>query len=323
MTENRIIEIDWDNYAEVITLLKSCQKRRDQLRAQTGYQAVIFNGKEKNIKKYSHILDHIFDCDINDIFQQETLSQDKKFYVYAHCDPRHPLIAKSFDIKDIFLLTKFPFLKFKPFYIGKGTDDRFIDFNRTGVHRKIRTEITKIGKEIIPIKLAENLTEIEALSLESKLIDLLGLISLSKNGQLANLDEGINSKERRRKYTDPGVPGFLKENGFNVVYSQEPRTMTIKKLQNIAKSVFLRYKNDFNYFRTTAYFATTSDYHIKAIYEGGDISILSETFKNVQIITEQRSYDVAEKIRIGDKIKYRFDKNPNTSFDTCPPPSNN
>jgi hypothetical protein len=40
----------------------------------------------------------------------------------------------------------------------------------------------------------------EALILESKLIDMFGLIA--SGGKLVNLDEGVNSKERRLKYKE-------------------------------------------------------------------------------------------------------------------------
>lgn len=45
-----------------------------------------------------------------------------------------------------------------------------------------------------------NLTEIDALMLESKLIDIFGIIATG--GNLVNLDEGINNKERQMLYKD-------------------------------------------------------------------------------------------------------------------------
>lgn len=85
-----------------------------------------------------------------------------------------------------------------PFYIGKGKGTRSTDLNRNETHRKVRQKIQKFGKDIIVFKIAENLTEKEALILESKLIDIFGLMSFK--GRLVNLDEGIAVKERRQKY---------------------------------------------------------------------------------------------------------------------------
>jgi hypothetical protein len=54
----------------------------------------------------------------------------------------------------------------------------------------------------------ENLTEMEALCLESKFIDIFGL--MSKSGRLVNLDEGLKSKERQMLYRD----SLIKLNSF-------------------------------------------------------------------------------------------------------------
>lgn len=46
----------------------------------------------------------------------------------------------------------------------------------------------------------DGLTELEALCLESKLIDIFGLIG--KGDRLVNLDEGIKSQERQQIYAE-------------------------------------------------------------------------------------------------------------------------
>ena len=87
-----------------------------------------------------------------------------------------------------------------PFYVGKGVGDRAYDLNRNETHRKVRQKLQQFGQEVSVKILKSGLTEMEALILESKLIDMFGLIA--SGGKLVNLDEGVNSKERRLKYKD-------------------------------------------------------------------------------------------------------------------------
>jgi len=121
----------------------------------------------------------------------------KDFYVYYHTDPRESsLIYLKYDIE----------LKFlgKPFYIGKGKNDRYKSLNsRSSSHRnKIKTLLNmNIPEDKIFIKLQENLNEREALELESKLITFFGCngeysykrkyFSDKKGGILLNSDTSI------------------------------------------------------------------------------------------------------------------------------------
>jgi hypothetical protein len=87
-----------------------------------------------------------------------------------------------------------------PFYIGKGTEDRAYQLNRNDTHRKVKQRILSEGRNIEITILQDGLTEREALMLESKLIDILGI--KANYGSLCNLDEGINVDERRALYRD-------------------------------------------------------------------------------------------------------------------------
>ena len=111
-----------------------------------------------------------------------------------------------------FLASKFG-LSFVPFYVGKGQGNRWLDFNRNDSHRKIRSTLVKQNKDIHSVKVVENLTEGQALSIESKLIDILGLKSISPHGLLVNLDEGKDALIRRKNYSK-GVLSIVKKNGF-------------------------------------------------------------------------------------------------------------
>jgi len=76
--------------------------------------------------------------------------------------------------------------------------------------------ITKI------VKLAENLTEAEALSLEAKLVDILGLRHYCREGWLVNMDEGKDFEARRNFYKtiNPEISKILDTNRF-------PKTRTV------------------------------------------------------------------------------------------------
>lgn len=107
---------------------------------------------------------------------------DRKYYVYAHCDPESKFILLP---KEIGGTSRYPF------YIGKGTKDRAYNLKRNEGHGvKLRSLITKgfENKDIVKI-IKDNLTEVEALELESKLIYFFGTIfEKDKHGILVNLD---------------------------------------------------------------------------------------------------------------------------------------
>lgn len=116
--------------------------------------------------------DHLFDG-----------SKDRKFYVYAHVVPSNKKIVFDCSIN-----MHFPGV---PFYIGKGTGDRAYDLKRNQGHGATLQELLKMGKvgsDIVYI-IAENLTEPEALALESKLIYFFGTkYEKDRDGILVNLD---------------------------------------------------------------------------------------------------------------------------------------
>ena len=139
--------------------------------------------KRQLVKRYVFI-DHLLCQDWNHLYS-DNFSKEKKFYVYAHVDPRvqvHPNI-------------RFPSLgTYKPFYIGKGTGDRWKDTNRNQGHNAILKEIKDDGYDIseVYVKITpREIKEKEALILESKLIYFYRTVyEDQKNGFLVNLDTG-------------------------------------------------------------------------------------------------------------------------------------
>lgn len=73
-----------------------------------------------------------------------------EYYVYIYCDP----------------------VTLMPFYVGKGKDDRIKSSCRSsyGNYKKKLDELADLGHAPISFKYAENLTEDEALDIESYLI---------------------------------------------------------------------------------------------------------------------------------------------------------
>lgn len=107
---------------------------------------------------------------------------ERKFYVYAHVDPReHCFITDSLAGGN---------WGGTPFYIGKGTGARSHDLKRNQAHGKRIKSILDSGfasKDIVKI-VSDGLTHDEALMLEAKLIFFFGAEHARKSGILVNLD---------------------------------------------------------------------------------------------------------------------------------------
>lgn len=110
-------------------------------------------------------------------------SQDRRFYVYAHVVPSSKRLIYDCKIK----------LEFKgtPFYIGKGTGARAYDLKRNQGHGATLLDLSRAGRmpdQIVTI-IESDLTEPEALALESKLIYFFGTkYQKDRQGILVNLD---------------------------------------------------------------------------------------------------------------------------------------
>lgn len=138
----------------------------------------------------------IWESDIAAVYSEMEMSSDRKFYVYVHCDSAKPIRAGVNPVSTFLASLGVPWL---PFYVGKGTGDRAFDLNRNGLHRKMKQRILECGSAVVPVVVKNDLTELEALVYESKLIDILGVSG--KSGRLANNDEGILADKRRAMYS--------------------------------------------------------------------------------------------------------------------------
>lgn len=139
----------------------------------------------------------ILATDISVLYGFDCAADRKEHYVYAHCDSTKPVFGSRLG------RARFASelgLEFWPFYIGKGVGNRFESLERNETHKKVRQMLSSVGKEVHVVKLAERLTERQALALESKLIDIFGLRTVG--GLLVNLDEGAAPSKRRALYAN-------------------------------------------------------------------------------------------------------------------------
>jgi hypothetical protein len=203
--------VDYNDPKDLKKHITILQKRRKDVLREMGYDETIFAGSKYSVHQILPLMEKILNCDISHIYLD--YNKEEKYYVYVHCDPRKKLNIKN-NLKHLFLAIHFN-LTHEPIYVGKGESDRYLDLNRNDGHRKIRTQLLNKKLDLIPIKIKDNLNEAKAFELESKLIDILGLLPLSKEGMLINLDEGKEAKKRRMCYPTDSHKIFLK-NGFNL-----------------------------------------------------------------------------------------------------------
>ena len=184
----KTFEIDWDNYEELSALGNKLKSRLGEINPNRV-------SKKERIRNELDLCRKILESDIRHAYSNLQLDREPNYYVYAHLDTTRK-VAIGRASKTTFAATLG--MEYFPFYIGKGTGNRYNDINRNETHRKIRAKIESAGKEIKVVKVFGGLSELDALCYESKLIDIFGLVPY--RGLLTNLDEGINKDIRRLSY---------------------------------------------------------------------------------------------------------------------------
>jgi hypothetical protein len=188
--KQKVFTVDWDNYEEVSALGCKIKSRLGEINP----------NRISKTQKTRLLIDaciRIYNTEISQIYKNLELNKNKNYYVYVHLDTTKKIaIGKS----SITTFAATLGMEYFPFYVGKGCGDRDHILKRNENHRKIREHIQTLNKEMKVMKIVENLSELEALCVESKLIDIFGLIPFG--GLLTNLDEGYLSKERRFLYKE-------------------------------------------------------------------------------------------------------------------------
>lgn len=201
-----ILEFDETNLKEVSGLIKNLIKIKKNLLNQIDIRLVRDEKLERKMKKevpvYNSIIS-LYESSTTKLFG-DSIGGD--YYVYFHCDPNEPLSAKT-DAKSLFASSIG--LYFKPFYVGKGVGNRCYDTSRNDSYAKRKQQILRTGKQIEIVKIKTSLSEDQALSFESKFIDIFGLIAYDSKNWLVNLDEGMHKEERRKKYKEKSLKILL------------------------------------------------------------------------------------------------------------------
>lgn len=186
-----LIEVDFTNLEDLEDLFNKVKVQVQSLRTEKKG----FTKKEQQAKRFDSCI-NIYNTDISDLYKDIQLDTNPIYYVYAHCLDNKIAIGKDGVTTWLASLG----LNNMPFYIGKGTGNRAYNIDRNETHRKVKQKLGAFNQEVKVQIIKDGLTELEALCLESKLIDILGV--MGKGGRLVNLDEGIKSQERQEKYMD-------------------------------------------------------------------------------------------------------------------------
>lgn len=208
-TMKKIFEIDFDDPSDLKKHIRLLNNRRRNILQKMGYNEIKFNSNKFNIDSILPEIELVF----NNI-----PIENGKHYVYFHCNPLHKLNVQG-DLKHLFLAMKFNSLKTVPFYVGKGIGNRYLILNRNDSYGKIRNQISKMNKEIEPIKIIENVSENTALIYENFFMYFLGLKALSNHGMLVNLSENDTKDLILSIKKNIVFEKIVKKNGFKKLWS--------------------------------------------------------------------------------------------------------
>jgi len=167
--------------------------------------------KKKLLGRHRSILIDWLQEDWSDLFT-DGCDKNRKYYVYYHCDPTSDRLVYTDGVSEDPIKVRFTG---KPFYIGKGCGDRFTNlYSRNTSHLQRVRYFESQGYPITHFSfiLCDNLTEREALEMESKLIAFFGCMAeVPANKRYLHGGQGgmlINSDIGRRPYW---IKQFIKD----------------------------------------------------------------------------------------------------------------
>lgn len=190
MSNIKTFTVDFDSLEDCNKLLNTLKSNMGNLRSAVGGIT-----RKDIFKSKFDACNNIFETDISSVYSNIKTDNDNHYYVYVHCDPGANIAVGKDGITTFGATLGMSKI---PFYIGKGKGNRAFELDRNETHRKVRQKLKTFGNDIHVQIIKSNLTEKEALMYESKLIDIFGLRTCG--GKLVNLDEGVNSSERRLLY---------------------------------------------------------------------------------------------------------------------------
>ena len=155
------------------------------------------------------------------------------YYVYVYLDPTKPGIYNYGNVG-------FPW---EPFYVGKGKDSRLYDHLTelnlvSNSHKNNRIKsIFKENKKPVILRILTELTENQALKLESEFIEVIGrritntgpLTNIRKGGEDSSLSGKFHSLELREKWKKE------RSGSGNTMYGKKHSDETKKKISNSLK----------------------------------------------------------------------------------------
>jgi hypothetical protein len=186
--------VTWDTES-----LADMKRIYSMLKSDMGNLRVTETGETRNdqSEKIKNACHSIMRTNVSSMYGCDSMLDRNDSYVYFHCDPTVPIHDKKLGLVGFLADLGVTHL---PFYVGKGKGDRCNDLDRNDTHRKVRSKIRSFNQEVVVHKVSVNLTEHQALAMESKFIDMLRL--RVQGGLLVNLDEGFRSSERRVLYKE-------------------------------------------------------------------------------------------------------------------------
>jgi hypothetical protein len=181
------LSVNWDSPKDLTRVISQLHNRKRELEGHVG--------KKQKAKDRLSLMMEVWNTPV--YLNDENLSSEKDFYVYTHftSDRRHFPCEKD-SVSMFCHAVGMPSI---PFYVGKGKGDRHSCKERNKGHQLVRKLSENRGDETQSFVLMGGLTEMEALVMEGKLIDIIGQRAI-KTGPLTNLDEGYRVKHRRRQY---------------------------------------------------------------------------------------------------------------------------
>jgi hypothetical protein len=176
------------------------------------------------------------------------LPEDKRFYVYVYLDPSKPGHYCYGDV----------FFKYEPFYVGKGSGQRWADHLKQAAGIKKKTvnnhKINRIiklqtkGTPPVVVRFASNLSSEQAGLVESVLIECIGRRD-NNTGYLCNMTDGGDgckelSKEARGRISQSLMGKNPWNKGKTGIYSDETRAKISNTLTGRKSIPLTEYQKD-------------------------------------------------------------------------------